>query len=496
LVLDRNLNRVEKSYRKLCLKYPDGVESAKLFQSFLEDIRLNQDGERVKKANALVNEVRELNYFDDTNGILIVSGEVEDLGKIIYTNPYFAMMMRTTSSSLIGSDLNSLIPYPYTIGHNNTLIRYVRTCSTSQLRFPGSLFMRTEKGHLVEFNFKISCISSNHCIFYLVVAREIENNQSCVLLSSEGFIYSTSENFSKLLKTKEETFENTQIQELVPGLHLKSLPLNQAVKINLEEGPCYVIRSIRIIANVEMNLLYFVSTSKALEEVMKQTSKEQKVIIKTDHSFRHHSKIEVEEKSRVKFESLNIKESSVSEIGIQDETKIEKQGLTENLKSKPKHEKVKEVKLRTLELMLTRSLSCIQKIKVIFMLFIFFMLVGSSVVLVFYKKQTEFYKNEQLTQRFLGYMDTLQKVSILTGYIQIGVLVNENIEKLEYILQDTKNLGQDLSSSFKDYEACSSLPSSFTENSVFFFEIDSDLYENRYNLFDTIKRFRYYVSFK
>ena len=491
--LDSKLKKVQKSYLNLCEKYPNGVEAFRLYKSFLNEIRVKAEG-GLKIKGLDVHDFKEFNYFDDSNGIMLVSGELEDLGKIIYANSGFAMMMRTSTCSLIGSDLNSLIPYPFNIGHNNTLIRYSQFCNNSQLRFPGSLFLKTEKGFLVEFNLKITCVSSNHCIFYLVVAKEIENQQICVLLSHSGLIYSYSENFLPLFPSS-LSLENHSIEEIIPGLKFCSLPINNPVNFKIESESLHMIKSKRVIAGIEMNLIYIVKTQSALNQVMKQALHDTVEVNEGNVPVRRVSNLEIETKSKVKF--LNSMKENKTDFVSGEESHGLKKGYTEDIKVEKDNSRLKQMKLRRLEVDLFRSMKCMKKIKIVFIGFVFLLLVTSAVNLAFFKKRVDYFGENSLRDLFLDYINLIQSVCISVEYVESAeseVLAGENIKTLNLLYGNSSSLNEDIYKYTDHYNDCPYFPVSFSENSIYFYEDDEISFKSKLNLFETIKLFRYYVS--
>ena len=489
--LDSKMQKVQKYYLSLTEKFPNGVEAFRLYKSFLNEIKVKEDGD-LRLKNLSPNDYKDFNYFDDSNGIMLVSGEIEDLGKIVYANSCFAMMMRTSMSSLVGTDLNSIIPYPYNIGHNGTLIRYAQFCNTSQLRFPGSLFLKTEKGFLVEFNFKITCVSSNHCIFYLVVAKEIENQQICVLLSHSGLIYSYSESFLALFQDS-PCLENRSIEELIPELKFSDLPLNNPVTFKIESVSFHFIKSTRIIAGIEMNLLYIVRTHNALISVMKQALNDKVENSEISVSIRRPSNVGVEAKTRVKFN--NAEKELKTELPSMDESQVLKDGYTEDIKMEKKSSRVKQMKMKRLEVYLNRSMKYMKNIKIVFIGFVILILATSAANLVLIKSRVDFFEGNLLRDLFLDYINLLQSVSTSVEYIESGVLVNENLKMLDLLYQNSSNLNKDINKYKDNYSNCPCFPSSFSDNSIYFFENYENSYISKWNLFETIKLFRSYVSF-
>ena len=495
--LNKKIHQVSESYSKLCIKYPEGIEACRLYSTFSIDIQGKNDfSMNLKLKNNTKKEVNEVNYFDDTVGILIVSGEPEDLGRITYSNEKFASMLKTSQATLIGTDLNSLIPYPYNINHNLTLTRYSKFCTSSHLRFPGSLFLKTEKNYLNEFHFKISCVSLSNKIFYLVVANEIKNEQICVLLNSDGLIYGHSENLNSVLKSETKYFENYWIQDLVPELMLEHIPFNSAIMFYIKNTKWYLIKSNRRIANVEILILFIVKTSKALDEVVKQNNREKSIVNKNQRSSeRQKSSSRVEEKMRVKFKNASLIEKfdrTINAISQTTDNKIQTSVEGSELNTV---EKQNLNNSNIIEKNLISSIERLKYVKVLILAFLLCIIASVIVNVVYLNKEVNFIENNKLKMRFMEYMDLLGQTSKFVSYISFDIHPVENLQDLSDLLENTRGLGKELLSSIGENNYCKNFPASFNHESIYFFEEYEKINQNKYSLVDTINKFHYYVTF-
>ena len=490
-ILEIKLNRTAKSYKKICEKYPNGIEARRLLKSFSEDIySISHKDFALKVINEEKNsEIHEISYFDDTNGILIVSGESVDLGRITYSNDRFAMMLRTSAQTLIGSELNSIIPYPYNIGHNATLIRYAKHCTNSRLRFPGTLFLKTEKNYLIEFHFKISCVSLTNSVFYLVVAKEIENEQIIVLLSQSGLIYSHSEGFHELVTETGTYFENYYIHDLIPGLDLNRMEINNPETFVIDSAVWYVIKSFRKIAYVEITVLFIAKSYKALDEILKQNYREKKLENVNQNSEKFQPIIKPEENHQVKFKDSNYDEElEITEKCIDQEPKE----LIEDDKNIQKTFKNKG--FDGLENILKTCLKKLKLVKGLILVLLFCMVATCIANIVYFGELAKFSQENEIKELFLEYIDDLVKTSKAVSYVNSNFSLTENMQNLNDLMVSINDLNIKLSNRVGDFNSCPSFPSSFEKNTLYFDGDYENMHIKKFTLFDVIQKFQNYVS--
>lgn len=246
----KKLKVVRKGYEKLCQKYHSGIECQKLLLSFSVDICINHESLilnklKFKDTEKMSNGI--LNYFDENNGILLVSGEIDNLGTILYANDQFSRIIGGSAMTLIGSDLSSLIPKPYSLKHNDYLINFVKNCTSSHLNLPPIMLFQTERGYLVECYVKTTLASLSDRIFFLIVGRKLQTSRHAVLVNMQGLIYMHTEVFKVLTSSNLANFKNYYIQDLFPGLCVESLDPNTPLKFIHENKVFYVVKTTKTI---------------------------------------------------------------------------------------------------------------------------------------------------------------------------------------------------------------------------------------------------------
>lgn len=91
-----------------------------------------------------------ISFLDDSNAILIISGERDSIGKILYGNEEAEYSLKAFGSSLVGNSIINFIPAPYDIPHEQYLMNFIVSSSSTALNKPNSLFLVDYRGFIVE----------------------------------------------------------------------------------------------------------------------------------------------------------------------------------------------------------------------------------------------------------------------------------------------------------------------------------------------------------
>lgn len=272
-ILHKKLGLVKRGYENLKRKYPKAKECLNLLLSFNSDICMKSESSFIERLKFRTNErtlAQAINYYEENNGILLISAEKSNIGMILYANDQFAAIVGGSTSTIIGSNLNTLIPSPYNINHNRIIQKYASECTTSSVKFPGSLFIQTERGYLVECYMKITCASLYDNIFYLVVVQKIKNKREAALISESGLIYCHTESLKYYLSSDFSNYRNLYLYQLIPDLNISLLEVNNPVEVYLNSQKFYVIKISRVIVTSEITVLLFINGDEALEQILKE----------------------------------------------------------------------------------------------------------------------------------------------------------------------------------------------------------------------------------
>lgn len=310
-ILFGKLKLLKAAYEKLCVRYPKGKESKKLWISFNEDIYNYADNFIMNKIRSQNNQkfAGDLNYFDEKNGILLVSAEKESIGSIVYVNEQFVRIIGSNSSIMINSHINDIIPEIFTLGHNQIILNFANYCTSSVLEVPFTLFFVTERGYLVECFLSISCTSIGISRYYLVTVQKVETSRQCVMLDQNGVILGHSENFKHFTGTYAVNFKNLNLEALFPDLIFEELPENEPIDKEYDGKKFILLKSIKRIRKKKINVLMFFDDITGYYEMMSQSTKDKTEKAAIYQKIKSYS---CSIKSKVRFDTNKIKDNKMN----------------------------------------------------------------------------------------------------------------------------------------------------------------------------------------
>ncbi|CAG9315899.1 unnamed protein product [Blepharisma stoltei] len=161
--------------------------------------------------NAIAKNVEKLNYFEESSGIMIVSGCKNNVGTVLFANNHAAKILRDTTFNIIGSDITDYIPSPYNINHKKLLKDFLHSSTTGEIDHSNDAIFVMKSGFLVEVAFSIKCTSFDKYPFFLVLFRESYDNRPICLLNENGRIIGFSQYFPLMLCLSEDLLINKSI---------------------------------------------------------------------------------------------------------------------------------------------------------------------------------------------------------------------------------------------------------------------------------------------
>lgn len=249
-----DMEYIVDNYSRLLKEHPKNTECIILLKSLLESIypddKIDPDKIYCGEDNSI--STQDLAYFDQSNGILLVSGDESNIGIIIYCNDKFGNILGETPSQIIKTNISSYIPYPYNNKHNNFLLNFTRKSTSSLLRFPCTLYFQTEKGFLTECYVKMSCLALDGHIFYLVLAQGIGEAYQRALIDPSGMIFSHTRKFPSLFNYNVPNCQNINLEYIIPGYNIDRHKFKVAVPINVGGKKVFITKVSENIGNASI----------------------------------------------------------------------------------------------------------------------------------------------------------------------------------------------------------------------------------------------------
>lgn len=265
---------ITENYNRLCKKYPKNTECFLLLKSLMESIyaddKINLD--KIYRSEECSISFQELVYFDQINGIIIVSGDESNIGIITYCNEQFGTIINESPSHIVNNNISSYIPYPYSLKHNTYLLNFARKCTSSILRFPCTLYFQNEQGFLIECYVKVSCLALDGHIFYLAIAQEIYHEYQRALVNSQGMIFAHTQNFPKMLNYNVANCQNVNLGNIIPRYNIESHSYKTVVPIHFGDKKVLITKVLQDIGSSSMLSVIVVKDENDLKVALRENA--------------------------------------------------------------------------------------------------------------------------------------------------------------------------------------------------------------------------------
>lgn len=232
--LSNSLEKMNAGYSLLMSKFPKSLEILSLYSSFLLNILLDSEKSLVltnkRYSMQKPNYSKTLNFFDEENGTIIISCDINSFGEIKFTNRKILEHLEY-DESIQGSLFFEYIPQPYGKYIQNHFFRYVHSVKDPNLQLPNNVFLISKNGFLKEFKIR-ACIAAHKNELSLVVTlkKRLDTHKVALILDSESIV-SISESFLALLDISKTDLIGVNYKTLFPDL--KNLDILHNVGYNI-----------------------------------------------------------------------------------------------------------------------------------------------------------------------------------------------------------------------------------------------------------------------
>ncbi|OMJ68939.1 hypothetical protein SteCoe_20217 [Stentor coeruleus] len=270
------LSQVSGQYQSLISKYPKSAAILDLYSSFLNEI-INHDDKALelkrKKEHLLYSNnqgnLKSISYFDEENALIIISGARESFSIITFANEKTGKILRQPVNTIIGNSISSYVPYPFNVGHNQHMYRFLVNCSNSDIKLPLGLFLQTHIGYLVECYIQIRCTALDSSPFFIVLMKERKTKREIGIISATGSILNHSEGFPAILGENSLSLKDMNIDNYLEGHKFLELEENYPTLIQKENSKIAVIRSFKVIKNKKVHLAYILTDQNEISAWLK-----------------------------------------------------------------------------------------------------------------------------------------------------------------------------------------------------------------------------------
>jgi hypothetical protein len=205
-----SLVKCKKNLKKLIQNYPNNQLALKLFGTFLlevyndtikgNDFLSKAEHERQQQEMKSISNYEKFNYFDENNGIIIVSGTEGEIGNIKSVNQQACDILKIPLNLAITLHISNFLLPPLSSARlcNRVLIKFLMTAQSTVFDFPFLNYFIDTFEFLVEIYIQIRCVSLNSQPYFLGVLKKSNLPRESIIYDSDTILAST-RGFSKLI---------------------------------------------------------------------------------------------------------------------------------------------------------------------------------------------------------------------------------------------------------------------------------------------------------
>ena len=271
---DNILNIVKEQYEQLLKENPESKVSLEMYGSLLDNIlgeaeqaKILTDRRNVLKRKPAVCGSNSL-QFDESSCVLIISGEKENVGKILYANPSVMKILNCTYEYMHEAYLSYFVPKPYNKDHDLHLLKFIENTDSHHIFRSSQLFLATREGFLIECYFNSECIGFDGELIFLSMIEPInDRRREVALISQEGFIYSHSRNLPNILGCTDRYIEGRYLVDFFPEINFEIMPPDKLFNCEISKqgtGEIVEIGMIikeKVVGNATVRSIYISSNS-------------------------------------------------------------------------------------------------------------------------------------------------------------------------------------------------------------------------------------------
>ena len=261
------ISSVSQEYTYLVLDYPKSSSLLTSYATFLENI-LNdkQKANELLKIKSAIDDrhrvrVKEISYFDEQNGMMLISGSSGDFSIITHVNDKLCRILKQQKETIIGNSISAYVPYPFNINHESHMKRYLLYCTNPEIKLPLNLFLQNQSGFLIECLIQVKCTALDGFPFFIVLMKKHKAVREIAILNSNGLILNHSESFPKVLGLASISVKGEMIDSYLENSIFANMVVNSPYILIKDGRRIAVVRSSRLIKNKKVDILFLIYNS-------------------------------------------------------------------------------------------------------------------------------------------------------------------------------------------------------------------------------------------
>jgi hypothetical protein len=162
--------------------------------------------------------VDSFSLFNPQVGIMIISGDGNNTGKIEYLNQEASNILDIPAETAVSLNVAQFLPYPINDykHHNKCMMNFIKNTPKTRVPLPDNSFIVNQKGFLINIIFEGKCVAHNSIVFFLAALKRNDDWGESALIGPDGVIQHHTQNFPKLLDMREISLVGYNLLAILP----------------------------------------------------------------------------------------------------------------------------------------------------------------------------------------------------------------------------------------------------------------------------------------
>ncbi|CAG9311163.1 unnamed protein product [Blepharisma stoltei] len=507
--IGREIFDLNAKYNQLFINYPTSRESLYLYSSYAKTIIYEVEKSNLVEVKLMalernlsnpINDLNIFSWFNESNGILIISNEIDNFGEILYASQKSAEIFSLPLKSIISDNFFNFIDLYYKEKVKEEAKRFVQFSLVSEMDLIKGFFLNVHN-NLLECTGKVWVTAINSFLVAILIFKPKECTYESALISESEEIISHSKNFAKLARNSDDNLIGCKLKQLFfisDEFILKPLV---PYRLNQNFNDAFLVLSHYDIYNIKIPYVMLINDRKEIEKLGGLSSpspnnnylsvehKNLSVNFAELDTFRSTSSFQRENQPE---EDLDLKMLLCANKGATNVKISESSGSAKSQISVASS----QIKFFT---MINSSSRSINILHLAFVFSIVTVLALNIAVLVYAFSTINFISDMSLPINIGKIGKNFQNIALFAQIILMGsgqavdphdteILLATSTKKYERALKELENIYSGIISNSKDWNACSS-GSILGDENIYLWSIEEWKLRRKENLITTISMF-------
>ena len=206
------IKKAKNLMEKLIADYPTNQLALGLYGTFLleiynDSLRGNElcsraQQEKEARERNLRSSGEKLSFFEDSVGIIEVSGDPKEIGTIKTFSSRASDILQIPAINAVGLNISNFLPPPMNISsyHNSSMMQFIQEGSYVDVPVPYDSFLIDFEGYVVEVYLKAKYVALEEVPFFLIGIKKITNTRDCIIFDNDGMIVASTRGFAETME--------------------------------------------------------------------------------------------------------------------------------------------------------------------------------------------------------------------------------------------------------------------------------------------------------